>query len=69
MEINSDSVQDLSDHREKCRLCLKAVEDEESKAQITEKIQSMIFELQIQVCLFTNGNVEFCVLKLHLSLR
>jgi hypothetical protein len=61
MEIDSDLIQDLSDHREKCRLCLKAVEVEESKVQITEKIQSMIFELQIQVCLFTNENIEFCV--------
>jgi hypothetical protein len=61
MEIDNDSFQDLSHHREKCRLCLKAVEDGESKVQITEKIQSMILELQIQVCLFTNENIEFCV--------
>lgn len=49
-------VNDLPNHKEKCRLCISDVEEDQSKVKITENVRPLISLLQIEVCLNTFRN-------------
>ena len=52
MDILSETNLKLGSHKNCCRLCVVETKETSAKLQITEEIQEMIFDLNLQVFLF-----------------